>query len=127
MPEAKKALVVDDEEDCREFVRAVLEPEGFEVITAENGRECLEKVKSDRPDLVVMDVMMPEMHGYDACDELKSDESTRSIPVILLTGVTKRLHDTTFSHQQGMETEADDYIAKPVDPEDLLQAVRKLT
>jgi len=127
MSEDKKVLVVDDDPDAREYVKAILETEGYAVITAENGRQGVEKAQSEKPDIVILDVMMPEMDGYDACEELKGDDSTSATPVILLTAVAEHVRTTKYSHRQGMETDADDYIPKPVEPEVLLAAVRRLT
>ena len=126
MPDEIKILAVDDEPDCTDFVQAILEAEGYTVITRSNGRECVEAARTERPDLIVSDVMMPEMDGYEAVEELKADESTESIPVILLTGVAGHVSSSTYSHRGGMETEADDYIPKPIDPEALVQAVKRL-
>ncbi len=93
---------------------------------AYNGRECLDKVRQKRPDLIILDVMMSGLNGYDACAELKSDETTKSIPVILLASVARNLRKTTYTQRQGLETEADDYIPKPCKQEDLLRAIANL-
>ena len=122
----KRVLAVDDNADCLMFVKAVLQPEGYAVVTATNGQEGLDKLAAEKPDLVILDVMMPVLNGYEACEEIKSDESTENIPVILLTGVAKEVSTSTYSHRGGMATQADDYIAKPIDPDTLLSAVRRL-
>jgi two-component system alkaline phosphatase synthesis response regulator PhoP len=93
---------------------------------AHNGKEGLERVRAEHPDLVILDVMMPEMNGYDVCVVLKADPKLKRIPVILLTGVDQAIFRTTYSQQMGLMTEADDYIAKPVEPEELVKRVRAL-
>ena len=83
-------------------------------------------IKSRRPDLVVLDVMMPRKDGYTLCAELKADKDTRSIPVVLLTAVGEAVPTTSYTHADGMSTEADDYIAKPIDTEGMWEVVRSL-
>ena len=122
----KKILAVDDDPDCLAFVEAVLEPEGYTVITAPNGQAGLDKLAAEEPALVILDVMMPVLNGFETCEEIKSDEATEHIPVILLTGVAKELSGTTYTHRGGMETAADDYIPKPISPPALLAAVQRL-
>ncbi|MBW2108519.1 MAG: response regulator, partial [Deltaproteobacteria bacterium] len=78
---------------------------------------------SDRPDLVILDVMMPEMNGYDVCVVMKADSDLSRIPVVLLTGVDKTFFKTVYTKHMGLMTEADDYIAKPVDPEELARRI----
>ena len=124
--DARKILVVDDEPDCLEFVRAILEPEGYTVATAANGQEALDQIEADAPDLVVLDVMMPVLDGFDACEEIKSNEATEHIPVVLLTRVASEVPTSSYSHRGGMATAADDYIPKPIQPDKVLEVVRRL-
>jgi two-component system alkaline phosphatase synthesis response regulator PhoP len=119
----KKVLVVDDDVDFCEATKLLLDSKGYEVILAHDGKEGLEKVRAGRPDLVILDVMMPEMNGYDVCVVLKADEELKKIPVILLTAVDQYLFKTTYTQAMGLMTEADDYIAKPVEPQDLVKRV----
>lgn len=119
----KKVLVVDDDVDFCEATKLLLDSKGYEVILAHDGKEGLEKVRAGRPDLVILDVMMPEMNGYDVCVVLKADGELRKIPVILLTAVDQHLFKTTYTQAMGLMTEADDYIAKPVEPQDLVKRV----
>jgi DNA-binding response OmpR family regulator len=119
----KKVLVVDDDVDFCEATKLLLDSKGYEVILAHDGKEGLEKVRAGRPDLVILDVMMPEMNGYDVCVVLKADEELKRIPVILLTAVDQHLFKTTYTQAMGLMTEADDYIAKPVEPQDLVKRV----
>jgi two-component system alkaline phosphatase synthesis response regulator PhoP len=123
---AKKILLVDDDSDFVEAVTMILRPKKFEVVAAYNGKEGIEKVKSERPDLVVLDVMMPEKDGYSVCKELKSDPQWSHIPILLLTAVVSHVPTTRFTQQMGMETEADDYIDKPVEPEVLVKRIEAL-
>ncbi|VEN74345.1 Response regulator [Candidatus Desulfarcum epimagneticum] len=126
MSDKKRILVVDDEPDFALIVQGNLEKEGFEVDVAYNGVEGLEKVKANPPDAIVLDVMMPEKDGYEVCKELKADEKYADIPIVLLTAVASHVTSTRYSHADGMNTEADDYIAKPASAEDILESVKSL-
>jgi CheY-like chemotaxis protein len=119
----KKVLLVDDDVEFCEATKLLLESKGCEVVLAHDGKDGLEKVRSGKPDLVILDVMMPEMNGYDVCVVLKADEELKKIPVILLTAVDRHLFKTTYSQAMGLMTEADDYIAKPVESETLAKCV----
>jgi two-component system alkaline phosphatase synthesis response regulator PhoP len=121
----RKVLVIDDEPDLVEMIRMALE-RVFEVITAYNGKEGIAKARADRPDVIVLDVMMPEKDGFTACRELKEDPATASIPVIILTGVAEHFGRTKFHRMGGMEIEAEDFIPKPVDPNELMRRVTAL-
>ena len=124
---AKKILVCDDEPHILHVVAAKLKNGGFKVITAADGEEGIKKARSEKPDIIVLDIMMPKMDGYEACKRLKTDPHTKNIPVILLTGVDQAVFRTTYTQHMGMMTEADDYIAKPVEPEELTKRVEALT
>ncbi|MBN1626115.1 MAG: response regulator [Deltaproteobacteria bacterium] len=120
----KKILLVDDEADFVDATRFILETKGgYAVVVAYDGVEGIEKTKLEKPDLIVLDVMMPNKHGYKMCEELKASEEYRDIPIVLLTSVASHVKDTKYTHSMGMETEADDYIEKPVKPEELLKTV----
>lgn len=122
----RKVLLVDDDVELCEAIKVLLESKDYEVVMAHNGKEGLEKVRAEHPNLVILDVMMPEMNGYDVCVVLKADPKLKRIPVILLTGVDQAFFRTTYSRQMGLMTEADDYIAKPVEPGELVKRVREL-
>ena len=122
----KKVLVVDDEPDFATIVQKNLEKEGFTVDVAYNGVEGLEKVRANPPDAIVLDVMMPEKDGYAVCKELKGDEKTRDIPIVLLTAVASHVTSTRYTHREGMETEADDYISKPASAEEITKSLKRL-
>ncbi len=126
MSEQKRILVVDDEPDFCSIVQGQLEKEGYAVELAYNGVEGLEKIRANPPDAIVLDVMMPEKDGYDVCKELKADEATAGIPVVLLTAVASHVTSTRYSHSDGMSTEADDYIAKPASAEEICDSIKGL-
>jgi two-component system alkaline phosphatase synthesis response regulator PhoP len=122
----KRILVVDDEPDFAAIVQGNLEKEGFEVDVAYNGAEGLEKVRTNPPDAIVLDVMMPEKDGYVVCRELKGNDKFCNIPIILLTAVASHVTSTRYTHADGMSTEADDYIAKPASAEDITKSIKRL-
>ena len=122
----KKVLLVDDDIEFCEATKLLLESKAYQVVLAYDGKEGLEKVRNEKPDLVILDVMMPKMNGYDVCVVLKADSELKKIPVILLTAVDQALFKTTYSKVMGCMTEADDYIAKPVEPEELVKRLEDL-
>jgi len=119
----KKILVVDDDQDDLKMISMILEPEGYEVVTAGNGVEALQKVESADPDLILLDVMMPELDGFAACDKLKSSPESQGIPIVLLTGVAKQITKTKYPIDGVLRAQAEEYLEKPVDPEELLRVV----
>ena len=122
----KKVLLVDDDVDFCEATKLLLESKGFEVVLAYDGKQGLDKIRAERPDLVILDVMMPEMNGYDVCVVLKSDPELKNIPVILLTAVDQEIFRTHYTQHMGLMTEANDYIAKPVESAELVKRVEDL-
>lgn len=122
----KYVLIVDDDPDLVETVAMMLESKGFEVGRAYDGIEGEEAIKKRRPDVLILDVMMPRKNGYQLCKELKSNKWTSDIPIVLLTAVGEAVPTTTYSHAEGMATEAEDYIPKPVDAATLVEAVQRL-
>ncbi len=122
----KTILVVDDEPDFASIVKEHLQREGFTVDVAYDGSEAIAKVAQNPPDAIVMDVMMPEKDGYQACAELKADKRYAGIPVVLLTAVAEHVTSTRYSHHDGMTTEADDYIAKPATAEQIVGSIKRL-
>ena len=119
----KYVLIVDDDPDLVETVCMMLEDKGYEVGKAYDGLEGKEAINERHPDLLVLDVMMPRKDGYELCSELKADSATKDIPVILLTAVGEAVPTTSYTHAQGMSTEAEEYIPKPVDSKTLVEAV----
>jgi two-component system alkaline phosphatase synthesis response regulator PhoP len=120
---AKKILIVDDDPDLVEAVSTILESKGYAVSTAYDGVEGLKKARTENPDLIVLDVMMPNKDGYAVCKELKADKQYSSIPILLLTAVVANIPTSKYTHQMGMDTEADDYVDKPVEPAELVKRV----
>ena len=123
---SKYILIVDDDPDLVETVAMMLESKGFEVGKAYDGIEGEEAIKKRRPDVLILDVMMPRKNGYQLCKELKSNKWTQEIPVILLTAVGEAVPTTSYSHAEGMAVEAEDFIPKPVDAATLVEAVQRL-
>ncbi len=124
MSEKKKILLVDDDPDFVEAVKVIVEKGGYDVKVAYDGQEGLEAVAEEKPDLIVLDVMMPVMNGHEACAKLKKDKETAEIPIILLTAVADRVTTSTYTHRDMLESEADDYIPKPVEPKELLELIK---
>lgn len=123
----KKILIVDDDPDLVEAVTIILESKNYDVVAAYGGIEGLEKAKTEEPDLIVLDVMMPDRDGYAVCKELKADPKYREIPILLLTAVVAQIPKSSrWTHQMGLETEADDYIDKPVEPAELVKRIEIL-
>ena len=119
-PEKARVLVVDDAEEILQLVKITLE-EDYEIDLARDGVEALEKIEAQRPALVVLDVMMPRMGGYEVCEELRSSKETATLPVIILSARGEKAHV-----KQGLKAGADDYLPKPFDPEELELRVRSL-
>lgn len=119
MAEGKKTiLIADDEEDIVELLRYNLENEGFEVITAYNGKKAVELAENQSPDLIILDVMMPEMSGFEASQALKSNPETQNIPFVFLTARGEEENEV-----YGLNLGADDYIQKPIKPKLLLTRI----
>jgi DNA-binding response OmpR family regulator len=124
---SKYVLIVDDDPDIVDTVTMMLESKGFEVGKAYDGIEGEESIGKRRPDLLILDVMMPRKDGYVLCSELKKKKETKDIPIILLTAVGDAVPSTTYSHASGRTLEADDYIAKPVDFQQLMNSIESLS
>src|SRR5499425_1272354 len=118
---AEKILIVDDDEDILLIVQTILASAGYSAFTAHNGREGVETAREARPDLILLDVMMPELSGWEVCTTLKSAPETRQIPIAMLT-VKSEIRDLIT----GMQVGADDYITKPFTRKKLLSTVRRL-
>jgi two-component system, OmpR family, alkaline phosphatase synthesis response regulator PhoP len=116
-----KILVVDDEVYIVHILDFSLGMEGYEVVTALNGEEALAKAAEHKPDLVVLDIMMPKMDGYETCRRLKGDDATRNIPVILLSAKGRNV-----DQKMGFEVGADDYITKPFSPRKLVERINAI-
>ena len=121
-----RILLVDDDPDFVEATRTVLESVPYEVIVACDGDEGLEKVQEERPDLILLDIIMPTKDGFHVCEKLKSDPELWDIPIVMLTSLSQHIGDTAYSVHDGMMLEADDFIDKPVRPAELLARVARL-
>jgi DNA-binding response OmpR family regulator len=117
----KKILVVDDSKTALFMVTTILKKEPYQLLTATDGQQAIEVATAEHPDLVLMDVVMPRMTGFEACRELKRREETKSIPVILLT--TRGEGENV---EIGYESGCNDYVTKPVNGQELLAKVRDL-
>jgi DNA-binding response OmpR family regulator len=117
----KRILVVDDEEDILSVLKFRLEANGYETLSASDGQEGLDKAKSEKPDLVILDLMLPKLDGYKVCRMLKMDESYKAIPVIMFTAKAQEKDEYA-----GKETMADAYISKPFESEVLLKKIKEL-
>jgi len=140
MDEKQKILIIDDEEDARSYYMAILEDEGFDFATAENGKEGLQKALEEKPDLIFLDLMMPGGSGIKFFNEIKESEELHDIPVVMITGATQATgvdmksyvlerpyHDRKVQATgKDTETKPVEFLEKPVDPDDLIQTVNKV-
>jgi len=124
MTEKKKVLLVDDDPDFVEAVKVIVQSGGYDVRVACDGKEGLEAVAAERPDIIILDVMMPVMDGHKTCAALKGNKETADIPIILLTAVADRVTTSTYTHRDMLESEAEDYMPKPVEPKELLELIK---
>ncbi|MBN1595889.1 response regulator [candidate division FCPU426 bacterium] len=116
---SKKILVVDDEPAISRLVKMSLAVDGYDVRTANSGFEAMEEIESWKPELVVLDIMMPGMNGYEVCFEVKSKPQTKGIKIVFLSA-----RGNPGDAQQGLSLGADDYLMKPFDPDELLEKIR---
>jgi two-component system alkaline phosphatase synthesis response regulator PhoP len=128
MQRQTKILVVDDDPDIREAIGAVLESHAHQVITACDGEEGLSKLKEERPDLMILDLLMPRMDGFDVLRELQDPRRSKysNIPVLILTSVREDVSRRRYELETGLELNVDDYVEKPIDPHTLVERVEKL-
>ncbi|MBL7151281.1 MAG: response regulator [Candidatus Omnitrophica bacterium] len=121
MADKKRILLVDDEAQLVEMVKMRLEASGYEVLSAFDGQEALDKARKEKPDLIILDLMLPKIDGYKVCRMLKFDEKYKNIPIILFSA---RAQETDV--KLGKEVGADAYITKPFDPPSLLEKIKEL-
>lgn len=117
----KKILVVEDHTDMLELLRLHFKEEGFAIATATNGVDAVRKARSLTPDLILLDVMLPELDGFAVCEILRNDAATASTPIIMLTGLPGQL-----TRCAGIESGATDFVTKPVNPLDIVSRVKAL-
>ena len=125
MEKRAKILLVDDDADFVESTRIVLESKPYDVIVAKNGDEGLRKAKETKPDLIILDVIMPIKDGFTAAEQLKKDPGLSRIPTLMLTAFAEKHAEASIPVSRGYTLEAEDYIEKPVSPEELLARVAK--
>ena len=128
MDQDYKILVVDDDPDIRDVLTTVFEAQGYKVVTANDGIEGLATLKAERPDLMILDLMMPKMDGYTVCKELKDPRWAKyaNIPVLILTSVREDASRRRYELETGMAMDVDDYVEKPISPPVMLERVEKL-
>lgn len=118
----KRLIYVEDEQEMIDLVRLILSRRGFDVLGANGGREGLDLIKQNLPDLVLLDLMMPDMDGWDVYQQMKADETTRDIPVIVVTAKAQSIDKVLGLHI----AKVDDYISKPFSPQELVDSVEKV-
>ena len=123
MSEEKKVIVIDDEPDIVTFLTVLLEDNGYTVISAKDGQEGMEKIKSEHPQIVLLDVTMPEKSGVRCYRELRENPDLQTIPVVIVTGVAKDFKNFISSRRQ--VPPPDGFISKPIDKQELLDTVSK--
>jgi two-component system cell cycle response regulator DivK len=117
---SKRILVVEDQEDNRQIIRDMLSGTGYEILEAENGEEALAAVAKQRPDLILMDIQMPVLDGYEATRRIKADPGLRSIPIIAITS-----YALSGDEQKARAAGCDDYVPKPYSPRQLLAKIHQ--
>ena len=115
---ATTILLVDDDPAMRRLPSVLLKREGFEILEASGGTEALEILKTETPDLVLLDIMMPDMDGFEVCEAIRENPRTADIPVIMLSAVSDQVRDSTIK--------VDDYLTKPFKPQELVPKVKSL-
>ena len=123
-----KILVVDDDPDILDAVTMILESQGHEVVTARDGIEALATLKAEKPDLMILDLLMPKMDGFAVCKELQDPRWSkyRDIPILVLTSVREEASRRRYELETGLELDVDDYVEKPMAPDILLERVDRL-
>ncbi len=121
-----RILVIDDDPVFVESTKIVLESKDYQVLTALDGDIGLQKVREEKPDLVLLDVIMPTQDGFHVCEEIKKDPQLADIPVVMLTSFAQKKGETNIPVSAGLELEAEGYIDKPVAPEELLTYIEKM-
>jgi len=124
----QKILVVDDDPDILDALAMILESQGYQVVTARDGVEGLATLKAEKPDLMILDLLMPKMDGFAVCKELQDPRWSKykDIPILILTSVREEASRRRYELETGLELDVDDYVEKPVSPDILLDRVSKL-
>ncbi len=117
----RKILVIEDDPNALRLVEYTLEQEGYKVITASDGLEGLRKAQNEHPDLIILDIMLPGLDGYEVCQQLRQKPETAKLPILMLSAKAREIDKDT-----GLKIGADDYLAKPADPSMIVAKVRTL-
>lgn len=128
MKDRYKILVVDDDPDIQNALITILEAKDYEIVTANDGIEGLAKLREEKPDLMILDLLMPKMDGFSVCKELKDPRWSKyaDIPILILSSVREETSRRRYELETGMELGVNDYVEKPIVPEILLERVEKL-
>lgn len=123
-----KILVVDDDPDILEAISMILESQGYKVVTARDGVEGLATLKAEKPELMILDLLMPKMDGFAVCKELQDPRWSKykDMPILILTSVREEASRRRYELETGLELDVDDYVEKPVSPDTLLERVGRL-
>ena len=123
-----KILVVDDDPEIREAIGLILDANGYEVVTAEDGIDGLKKLKDEKPDLMILDLLMPRLDGFGVCKELKDPRWAKygRIPVIILSSVKEDASKRRYELETGLQLDVDDYVEKPIEHTILLERIGKI-
>lgn len=124
MSDKKRIIVIDDDENFATFMKVLLEDNGYTATIAHDGKEGLEKTRAEHPDLILLDITMPEKSGVRFYRDVREDDALKAIPVVMVTGVTEDFKK--FIHTRRQVPPPDGYLSKPVKPQDLLDAVARL-
>ncbi len=122
MANGKRVVCIEDEPEMIDLVKLILSRKGFQVVGAMGGREGLEAIHREKPDLVLLDIMMPDMDGWEVYQRMKADDTTKAIPVIMVTAKAQSIDKVLGLHI----AKVDDYITKPFGPQELLESVEKV-
>jgi len=125
---AAKILIIDDDPDIVDALYVLLEGEGFDVVSAYDGEEGLAKIKEENPDLIILDLLMPKMDGYEVCKTLQDPRWSKwkDVPILVLTSVREEASQRRYELEMGMRMGVDDYVEKPIDPDVVLERVQKI-
>jgi len=123
-----KILIVDDDPDILDAVSIILEAKGYQVVTAKDGIEGLANLKAEKPDLLILDLLMPKMDGFAVCKELQDPRWSkyREIPILIVTSVREEASRRRYELETGLELDVDDYVEKPIPPDVLVERVARL-
>jgi two-component system alkaline phosphatase synthesis response regulator PhoP len=123
-----KILIIDDDPDIVDALYVLLEGEGLDVVSAYDGEEGLAKIKEENPDLIILDLLMPKVDGYEVCKTLQDPRWSKwkDIPILVLTSVREEASQRRYELEMGMRMDVDDYVEKPIDPDVVLERVQKI-